>query len=1352
MIVVALAYLLLAGFVTQAGENVVNQSAVVKPFKALEGVASAGWDLLLKNQFAEAEAAFREILKNDAKNLIALEGLRNSLISRGYYQAAQKINLQMLAACSDASLANVFATRATDAINYVESRADILNTFNQAADTAVAAGDATLAALLKDYLVSLYLQYDQPAEASAALAGLGYVKRWQFVTGPFGAKDKNNPIDKRFAPERALKTLAFTDETGKPVPLRQDVSAPLRSLDMGSLLHGAEGIYYAFTNLDSNVDQEVLIYVSAHSSYRLYLRGMPIIQAPGEEQFRRSGGELARVKLSKGSNPLLLKVSSTGLLVVRVLGSDYGPLKGVQVKLLSDAELASHEVSTMRGVLLSERTSGLLAQFFLKRLTPEERAAGQGLKTLIERGELTVPEAAWLDFAAQCENDVRARELLACALAATAPDSVSALDLAAHILRSAGATMGNTEAREAEEARRLREHALMIAPNSHQHLLALCHFFSERGLFDQALEKIKACAAAHPHSAIALFELGQLYQRKQFLVEAEQCYEKAAALDNVYLARLAYFHESVGNCVRARDLRQKAITLGLLDANAQFEVALEHGDLITAEQCLQRQEKAYPDRTNEWTAKRVQLLVEKGDLKDAYKMQEKIYAACRKTDPNKRQELLKTVDLGLRLSAGETPAPRTRSQKDRVKELLRAYLQETPGDYECRRRLRGLDDAETIRWWEPYDVKVSEIDTSAFTAKNYPTADHAWIVDFMVTRILPDLSRESYVHIAQKVLNQNGINKLSEVLVSAQRNEIVFIRTLNPDGSSYEPQNVHNFNFAQSASLYQVGPGSILEHSYLEHHDADADEPTLIAGFNFNAIDAPRAISRWVVLIADEAKSKLNIRKIVPELIDEKILPGPPGYTTYQWTNKQIEGIKREPRMPTDADQEVIPLALIETPERPYQVSRWLMQREREFIPPEAEEEARKITNGKSDDAAKFEAIVRWVRDRIQPSNDSRTLDDVWFSRSGNTDQMTLLTREMAQHAGLKVTSAYINAAYQPGRVWHSKNAKRQWSPEQLVNFGSGGHMLVLEQSDGADRWAQFVGKSPKFYNPFDQNGSLAGTLALTPGEEGARIKRLKGAEMDLTPITHHAQINFDAVGGGTIKGTLQLYGALAGNVRENWSDPRQKSKIKEWVVNRAWPKIETPEIAIKGEAVPDSPISFTYSGAARNLASQEKGAFFREPFAAPSRLLALRGPPERQHDLLIKNEIADLDHTLTYICPEGCAWVEAPDDLCLVTEFGFYIVDYTVKGRALSYTRSYLMPAQRVTPDKYPLLQDFIKQLAIDAQQRIAYTPLKAKSFGTLRQEIYSGGYSSCGEECKPQMNTGYPAYTHAPESRRDE
>ena len=1310
---------------------------VDKPIRIPDGVSHDGWEAYLKNDFAAAEKAFRAVLEKDPKELFAFEGLRATLVAQGEYKAVQDLNLQMIKAAPQNVLASVFAMRAIDTMQYVDSRDAILSAFTTASESA----SGPVLSVLKDHIATLQMRAEKPDEARKMLEGLGYIDRWQFVAGPFGRKDKNdvdlraqNLMARRFVPERELRSLDFTDESGEKVDVFKDVPSRMRELNLDALFHGATGIFYAFTNLESDRDQDVLIGVGASSPYRVYLRGEPIVLEPSDDQFHRASGELVRVKLLKGANPLLVKLSNTRSLIVRVFSDDFGLPAGLRVAPLDGKGLAEHHVATLRGFRLSEKMMGAAADYFLKRGKGED-GKPRSLKALAESGELNVAEAFWLDMALQRENDHPARLALSRTLAGSFPDAVGPLDVAAAILNATGHATGDTEAREIEEAKVLRTHALSVLPTSHQHLLQMYYFYSDHELKEQAFSQIKACVQAHPQSSAALAALAQAYEAKQFYVEAEQNYEKAAALDSAYLPRLAWFHEFSGNRARARELYAKQVELLQIDTEAQFDAAVRRGELEKAEALLAKLEKNYPERATEFQAQHLRLMLEEGKLDDAFAYQKKMYDAQKEYDPNRRGNLQSLVDLALRLS-----------KDDEARALLKGFLKDNPGDFDFQRRLRDLEGENQARWWEAYDLKVSQIDTSKFTAANYPTANHAWIVDFMVTKLLPDLSRESYVHIAQKVLNTEGINELSELLVRAQRQDIVFIRTLNPDGSAFQPQNVHNFNLAQTASLYKVGPGSILEHAYVDRNAADKEDPSLSMGFNFNAIDAPRAVSRWVVMIPDELKDKLEIRKIRPELIVEKILPGPPGYTVYEWSNKQVEGIKFEPFMPQEGDQEIIPLVTIDTPTRPFHANRWLMRRPQDFIPPEAVAQAKKIVEpllgvNKGDDGLspvlqregleqeEFARILDWVRGNIQPGVEAHTLDDVWFSRAGNATQMMVLAREMCRSAGLNVFSAFVNGSYAPGRVWRTKNARRQWEPAELANFGSSGQMLVLEPRHGMDRWAQFIGHAPKFYDVFDTNLNQLGAFALVLDHGVARIKRVRGEPVGVTTAAQRVEVALDPQGGGTINGLIQFFGQLGGSVREALADPRRGPQIKEQVVRSAWRNLQIDKVQVDGENRDDLPLGFSYTGAVRTLASNSGASYFLSPFLGRPRILELRGPAERSSDLLLKTEVADLDQTFTYLAPEGHAWVEIPDNLFLTTEFGFYVVSFSVNGRALTCSRSYMMPAQRVTPAKYPKMLDFLTQVNASQQQRIAYAPL-AKDLPGTPVPIISTEYASFGSE----------------------
>ena len=1277
------------------------------PFHLPEGPCGAAWQQLLANALPEAEQAFRALLEKTPGHLETLEGLRACLIAQGLYTEVQRVNIQMIAAAAESPLSIAFAMRAMEHLAYAESRVELIACLQK---SAAAAAPATRVAL-QDLLASLHMSADRMEEAKRALQGLGYVERWLLVAGPFGVRDRNNPMERRFAPERPLKALTFKDERGKDVVARKDLPVSFRSLNLGRLYPGERGIFYAFTNLESDRDQEVLLLAGAPHGSRIYLRGLPILRPNQERQYERDT-PILRTKLLKGHNPLLAKLPFAGELALRVLAPDYSAAAGVAVKDLEPAALAGHEVLPIRGFLFSQELHGALAEHFLRGLKSEERAAGKGLAELAGNGSLSVAMAPWLDLAAQQENDVPAREAIARTLAGSFPDAVGPLDTSAVILGAAGRSARQTESRNTEEARQLRERALEKLPQSHQHLLGLYFFYAEHDLKEQAFEKLKACAEAHPKSGLAQERLGQEYLNKGLTVQAQRQFEKAAALDAAYLPALGRFLEQHGDRTRAREIRKKLQSLGMEAPLLQFHHLLAARRLEEAEKILSAQEQAFPERAEEFMELRAALKEEQGDGPGAWAILKKLVAA----QPKNREALADLVDLSLRMHKDEE-----------ARQLLRAYLREHPGDYEFRRRLREQEGQEPRAWWEPYDLQVRAIDTSKFNQDNYPNAKHAWIVDFMVTKVFPDLSRESYVHIAQKVLNLEGIGELSEVLVQAQRQDLVFIRTLNSDGSTYQPQNVHNFNLAQSASFLKVEPGSILEHAYLTNEDADEDEPALSMAFNFMALDAPRAISRWVVMLPKN--HTLEIRKIRPELIEEKILPGPDGYTVYQWTNKEVEGIKVEPHMPNEGEEEVIPLVFVESRERPHRATSWLLREKKTFLPAPAQAQAKALAAARRSEEERFRAIAGWVSENIQPGQEARTLEDVWALRSGNTAQMTELAAAMGRAAGLNVRQALVNGAYIPGQAWRTKHARRLWDPGHFSSFGSGGHMLVLEPQQGADVWVQYVGQTPKYFSADDLYWPQPGALALLSSEEGISIKRVRGESLGKVIMGQRVAVSLDEHGAGNVHGSVQLFGLIGGQVRNMLSDPRQSQKVREGLPQSLWDKkIEQIQATVEQEGRTDRPLRLVYSCVVNELAAPAEKAFCLQPYRQQALLLQLMGTPERVHDLVLRREVEELDQAVRYEAPPGYAWIEVPDDLFICTEFGFYLADFNVQGRTLTCSRSFLMPAQRVSPQQYPRLMEFLRKISHVERQRIAYGRADFAGLGALARPVPSLGYASHG------------------------
>ena len=571
------------------------------PYGLPEGASREGWALYLKNDFPAAERALLQAVEKDAGDLEAWEGLRSVYVACGRYRDAQETHFRMLVAAAESPLAVIFLRRAMETLPFVESRAKLLETLDQAERTASPA----VRLVMRDVRAGLLAEAERFDEAQKLLEGLGYVDRWLFVAGPFGTTDRNNRMERRFAPERPLKNLSFLDEKGKAVSVREQLPVSFRQLDLAVLFPEAQGLFYACANLQSERDREVTLALMAPAGSRFYLRGLPIL-LERETQYPRQP-PLLRVQLLKGPNLLMAKLPLTAPLSVRVLEPELGPVEGVQTAPVAPDVLAAHEVVPVRGFLFSTERAGLLSSFLLKGKKENET-----LRSMALGGTLSVSKAVWLDAAARDENDLAAREAVARTMLASFPDSVGLLDTVAGVLEDVGRDAGHTEARFGEEARRVRERALERMPTSHQHLLGLGRFYQAHQLKEKAFEKFKACAEAHPDSAIAQRSLGEMYLDQKLLVQAQRHIEKAAKLDEAYLTALGRFHTVQGNRLRAREVDARLRALGRLSTIGLFQDLLAEGELDAAARLLDEQERLRPDRVDQFLGLRVDLTLGSG--------------------------------------------------------------------------------------------------------------------------------------------------------------------------------------------------------------------------------------------------------------------------------------------------------------------------------------------------------------------------------------------------------------------------------------------------------------------------------------------------------------------------------------------------------------------------------------------------------------------------------------------------------------------------------------------------------------------------------------------------------------------
>ncbi|MCX7803946.1 MAG: DUF3857 domain-containing protein [Planctomycetota bacterium] len=1300
------------------------------PLRLPEGPAAGGYQLLLANDFAGAEKVFLDALAAAPSDLKAIEGLRASRMARGMYEKALEADLiGVKAAASDARV-RAFAARAMKMLSMVEARDAVEKAFREAMAGAPEASRIYLAGLAAE----LCLLSNRPAEARKILAGIGYVGRWWLVAGPYGRflARRSDPMERRFPPESLPpKNLEAKDESGRRIWMARGIEAPFGRLNIEEALLAAggdappevpleDGVYYAMANISLPREQDVAIIVESPRETALFLRGMPIHRKPGERRYERPA-TLIRTRLARGDNPLLVKVRGPVTVSVRVLSADFGLVPDMAFDPPTDETAASHRASAIRGMLFSSEGEGPLASWLraacADRLGTASGAGSGGggagaAETLTPlAGAVDLAEAEWLRLACAEENDPEGMEALARAAAATASRSVHCLELAASLLEEAAERGGHCPSRLPEEARALRERAVATVPGAHEPLLALWRFFSARKLTDRAHEVAASLARAWPESAAARMALAESYAARGMWTLAERELAAAAKAQPACLPRLAAFLNRRSSKAEAWRIYERLRSEGRLGMDEWFRLLMERERFSDAEKLVEEEAAAFPERKYGMDIYRLEIARRKGDAEGTYALAARLYAA----NPLSRENLVRLVDAALTLK-----------KRDEAVKLLETWLASRRNDLDLRARLNSLRRSGE-KWWEKYDVTLKDVDTERFTQARYPRSNYAWLVDFMVTRIYPDYSTESYIHIAKKVINQEGVEELGELPIEAREDDIVFVRTVQPDGRIYVPEHMENFSFAKAASMYRLRPGSIVEYAYLERRQSDELDPELRMGFNFMEIDAPRAVSQWVVIAPKDLP--LDIHRVLPEKLSEKVEEDPKaGTVTYVWRNLETEGVKAEPWMPSS--QETVPHVWIGSPERPYRATGFLMRNGSCRTPRGARELAAAIVKGCRTDEERFRAIASWVRSNIKEGIAAWSLEDVLAMRAGTTSQMTDLALELGRAAGLKVYPATANRSYGPGRRLPLKSRRREFEPSELLAFNAADRFIVLDRDDAPDLWFRFPGSPPDIYPTEAITFWQAGAPALIFRDRGLMLGFVNGEALGRTTGSHSAVCFLNPDGHAMARGTVVFQGLAAGNLRKVLTDPRTESRIKEGLVRSFWPSAKLEEISAAPMDKPDEPLSIRYVATIEGAASPAGDAMFIAPFPVGSGALRLMGPAGREHDLMIESEISIAESGVEWVAPEGHAWLQVPDDLALATEFGFYFLDFQVRGRSLFCTRAMLIPMQRVPKARHAGFQKFLAGIHAAEKERAGYGPLVAPGFGGLVRDVWSRGFARWGGE----------------------
>ncbi|GIW71660.1 MAG: hypothetical protein KatS3mg102_1202 [Planctomycetota bacterium] len=1128
--------------------------------------------------------------------------------------------------------------------------------------------------------------------AAAVQQQRGVVRHW-LLAGPFGLSGQG-AHRRPFAPEQLLAqpaALAAAEPLppggGPPRPPRRwrafRVPAAESVLRFGHRVQPARGVVYALAQLRAAPGAQAWVSAGSSGSYKVWWNGERIADvdrgagyAPEEVRFPvRFGEGWQRVLIKCGGGEVslrLLAADGSGpppefevLASEQIAPSGQAEL-GVPLPAVADpgAEAVPPLERAARGWLLAEAgvvPAGLAALQAAAQQLPASAHLQMHLARLYERAPHYPRERA--------RNEARRHWRRALQLD---PDLVPARLWQARALDEDG--------KPVEAFRAL--HALGAQAGLGQAHAAAAAIARREGWEQQAREELLAWAALAPGDPEPLLELAELERELGAAQREEQLLRAAAALDATRLeaeerlAELAIARGAAAQAVaiqqrllartpddpwRLRQLADALLAAGEPERAAALLVeAAEHagGDALAFEAAgrlwLERwaELSAGPDGSLRWPPLPAPPGASGG-------------AGSGGTAP----------------AAGEGGPAAARAALGEGERALQRALALAPHRYELRRLLAelgaGTDPDEELRaLWIPFEQVLG----AAPPPERWPDAHSVALLDHMITRLYPDASRVDTVHQIFRIQDAKGVERHHTLQVPG---EVLVLRTVAPEGNSYEPVRVAG---SPEVLMPKLAPGAVIELAYRVVHPAP---PVQLDTGRFYLSDPeleePFALSRWDVI----APAELALERM------ERNLPTPAavqvrgdGTVHLRWEQRLSERVRPEPLMPPP--DEIVPWVRLLSPLELEDVAEVYAERLAGLARPnpELEAAARAAIAGREGALAQAQALYELVCERVRRPGPDWEASRVWAEGAGARLPLLLaLCRAAGLPAHLAVTGP--NPALVP---------PLDWTPPRPELFEAG-LLVYLPLGEDSGVWVADAGRLAAFGTvPLQLAGATAlvlqpdgAVLRVVPplGPEAVRVEtelevRLVGtdAEFALSTVLHGVQ-------GYALKERVAMSPEpmLRGFVETQAAQLFHGARLQEF---------DFPGLQARGE-----PFRLRYRARAPRAVSELGGAPAVASGLVPLRLVrTFGGVSERRQPLALRLVQMQRDRVRIVLEP-GWALARAPEPLLVRTAIGSYTLRVSAGRDEVQLERVVIIEPAVLSPAEVgPLLEQLRRIEEAEAQR----------------------------------------------------
>ncbi|MHC4886192.1 MAG: DUF3857 domain-containing protein, partial [Planctomycetota bacterium] len=940
---------------------------------------------------------------------------------------------------------------------------------------------------LRQALIGRRLRERNGPALAKLVKGDGSIRLWARLAGPF-------QDERPFQVDRINGFLlnpgadALPEDSGAKAKLLTDVSTAHRgTVNLGDHLpRASEGAACAIALLRSDQERKAILSLPSLGSARAWLNGEPVYRSDLYQGYRRPRRFL-QVQLKQGLNLLILKTRSSITLSAALLSTDYHALPGVTVVPWNEGKNQVNGIRTLHGFLASTD----LPSPYLPQAQPEDEPVYRALRRgegLEAAGRIQPARALYLELAERYPKS-----------------SLLQVEAGLFLFRESGLGIDSRE-RLQKEGLALLEKALTLSPQSPRAHFMTAYYLNSHGEKDRALQSLSAALKAAPQWEHAATELAAYRTRRGQQALAESLLR--GVQEKSPQARLQLFRllERTSRYQEA-DLQMAALWQNHeIDAASRFRYLLKRKQFDAIEALLQEEAELFGDDTNakhriaSW---RSRLHTERGELSPALAvLQER--TQWQPWNPALYEE---AAELFLRDG-------KRKQALQSLQRMQSLQLEEESLDAALVKRIESLGGTP---WIHPsFDLSRSPQGEADFTPKRFPASHHANLVQVVVCRVYPDRSSVSLTHNAIKLFDKQGIQNLGELRLPSNPDDLLFCRTVQPDGTVYTPTNIRKLNFTSTASLARLAPGCIVEYAFRRSRGGGRSR-NFNDHFWFEEFNTPTAQARYVLILPTEMENQLSLRSWPSTLAPTRTVKN--DLVIYTWDSSTLEVTRPEPNMPPAR----LVLKNVEarlrapmTGDQDYRLRRPRPLHTHAAIAKYALE----LTADCTTDRERVLELHRAVRDRLKPVDGARTPRDAFALKSGTPAVAVDLLTAMLDSLGIRSSRAQANR----NLMQHVSAAEDR--AQTLRSFST--PLLKVHLKQDLPLWLSF-GRPARNYRAGDIGSGLRQSPAILRDRLGhLTLDWVEGHRSERRSWAMNRNIALKADGSATINATMALYGRQA--------------------------------------------------------------------------------------------------------------------------------------------------------------------------------------------------------------------------------